>query len=297
MPKRKYSDNDYKYIIDNYYLKTSTEISTIIGCSRQLVLKIWKDNGLKGKDLSRQYYCNFDYFKNIDTRNKAYLIGLLASDGNLFKREGHQGAIRLSLHKNDEDLLNEINKELNYTKPLGYERDYCDITINSDTMYDDLIKIGLYDNKSTTLDSKNIIVPKEFVTDYIRGYFDGDGSIFISKSKTNINIAPSCYHIVIAGYIHNLKSIQNILNYYNIKTQLSIDKRKYNGDNPFGDLKFNSSRDKYLFLKLIYKNIGKIIFMKRKYELSKEFLCLIESNSSNRVNNTKIVEEYNSLCK
>lgn len=264
MGKRKYSDSDYKYIIENYNLKTSTEIAKIVGCSRSLVTKIWNDNSLKGKQKSRQYYCDFNYFNNIDTRNKSYLVGLLASDGCLFKRENHQGCIRLSLHKDDLNLLKDINSELQYDKPLEQTGDYLSITINSEIMYSNLVSIGLYDNKTKYLDSKDIIIPDAFLLDYIRGYFDGDGSIFINKPKSNINITPTCFYISISGYYHNLKSIQNMLLQYNIVAQITIDKRRYGGYNKFANLKFGANKDKYFFLKLIYHDVNKILYMNRK---------------------------------
>ena len=105
MGKIKFSKDDYQYMIDHYNDMTSTEIAKHIGCSRQLVLRIWMQNNLKGKEKSRQYYFNFNYFNTVNTCNKAYLIGLLASDGNLYKRQGHQGQVQIILHKNDEDLL------------------------------------------------------------------------------------------------------------------------------------------------------------------------------------------------
>lgn len=65
MGKQKYTEEDYQFMVDNYNTMTSGNIAKIIGCSRSLVLKVWIDKGLQGKDKSRQYYCNFEYFSTI----------------------------------------------------------------------------------------------------------------------------------------------------------------------------------------------------------------------------------------
>ena len=271
--KRKFSEQDDQFIIEHYYDMTSSEIAKIIGCSRQQVLKIWMVNGLSGKE-HRSYYFNFNYFNKIDTSNKAYIIGLIASDGTLYKRKGHQGLVSIQLHKNDEEILKKISNELNYNKPLNYTKNYCSLTLTSDILYNDLIKVGLYDKKTYTINMNQIKVPNEYLFDYIRGYFDGDGSIFKSLQKSCKNITPCCYNISITGFVHNLKSIQEFLKENEINSQIIIDKRKTILE--FGNLKFGSNKDKYLFLKSIYQNNE--LCIKRKFDIAKEFIEIIEDN-------------------
>lgn len=273
MGKRKFNNDDCQYMIDHYYDMTSSAIADKIGCSRQLVLKIWRKNGLSGKD-NRQYYFNFSYFNQVDTSNKAYIIGLLASDGNLYKRDNHQGQIQILLHKNDEKLLKDIVKEIGGDKPLCYFKDYVTLTINSDKIYNDLLKIGLYDDKTYSINMNNINIPEEFKFDFIRGYFDGDGSIFKHLQTTCKNITPCCYNICISGYIHNLLSMQDFLLGKGISCQINVDKRKYHSSE-FGSLRFGSNKDKELFITNIYKNEG--LKLERKYNLAMEYLNLLKS--------------------
>lgn len=275
MGKKIFNNEDYQYMIDHYYDMTSSAIAKKIKCSRQLVLKIWRENGLSGKDRSRQYYFNFSYFNQIDTSNKAYIIGLLASDGNLYKRDNHQGQIQILLHKKDEKLLKDIIKEMDGNKPLCYFKDYATLTINSDEMYDDLLKIGLYDNKTYSINMNNINIPEEYKFDFLRGYFDGDGSIFKHLQTTCKNITPCCYYICISGYVHNLLAMKEFLLNKGISCQITVDKRKKYHGSEFGNLRFGSIKDKMLFITNIYKNDG--IKLERKYNLAMEYLNLLKS--------------------
>lgn len=282
---KKYSKQDYEFIIEHYLDMTSTEIAKKIGCSRQLVLKVWMDNGLKGKDKSRQYYFDFDYFENINSSNKAYLLGLIASDGNLYKRsEKHQGQIQFCLNEQDVDILHKIKQELKSNKPLmkrtNSKGTYYTLTFVSEKMFNDLINIGLTTNKTKTLNVKHLKIPKCYERDFIRGYFDGDGSIVFNSTKSK-NIRPCCYSISIAGYVENLLSIQNILSKYNVDLKITKDKRKnkYTEDNiyQFASLRSVSNINTYNFLKTIYYNEN-IIKFDRKYERAKQFFKLVDEH-------------------
>lgn len=52
-------------------------------------------------------------------------------------------------------------------------------------MKTDLIRLGCVPNKSLILKfpSENIFSNPELIRHFIRGYFDGDGSVFISREK------------------------------------------------------------------------------------------------------------------
>ena len=74
------------YILSQYEFKSSTDLSKELEVSRALITKIWRVNGLSGKS-SRIYYCDFDFFENIDSPAKAYFLGVMASDGCVYKRK------------------------------------------------------------------------------------------------------------------------------------------------------------------------------------------------------------------
>jgi hypothetical protein len=59
-------------------------------------------------------------------------------------------------------------KEKCYRLQIGYQ-EICK----------DLLKLGIRPKKASTLNSINI--PEEYFPDFVRGFFDGDGSVYIYK--------------------------------------------------------------------------------------------------------------------
>lgn len=158
-------------------------------------------------------------------------------------------------------------------------------------MYNHLVEIGLYDNKTKTLNSKNLKIPDIYIWHFIRGYFDGDGCISINKPKSNKNITPTCYNISITGFKNNLDFFRDVLSNFKINSQFLEDKRSSKADNIFGNLRIGSFRDRYLFLKFLYKDSD--LKMERKFLKSLEFINLVEKGCEPRYKNA--VEEYNNL--
>ena len=283
-PKKFHEYDDY--IIEHYYDKTSTELAQEIGCSRSYITKIWRENNLFGKSQNR-YHMDENYFKNIDTGDKAYLLGLLASDGCLYKRDGHQGLIQISLQKKDQELLQNILEVLKSNYPININQNMATISLTSDKMFNDLSAIGLHPKKTWTINMKEVFsnIPDIFHKDFFRGYFDGDGTItssdnFITVSRTKI------------GYVCPLTTaevFQKILLQNNIESSFYLNsKEKYSKD--FGSIEFTNTTFKYCFLKWIYANSN--LKLKRKYELSKNFVNKVEGNITNRSENLKALKYY-----
>ena len=159
---------------------TAKQLAEQYGCSRSTILKLWMDNDYH-KPPSFSYYVNDNYFSIIDTPNKAYVVGLIASDGNVYKRDGHDGQIRLSFQDGDSEhqLLTSsiIQNDKNY--------EYISISIVSQKLFEDICNIGIAPKKTWKINLAQIIrnIPKQFIRDFLRGYFDGDGSINITKKQ------------------------------------------------------------------------------------------------------------------
>lgn len=110
----------------------------------------------------------------------AYILGFLAADGNIHldTRKGRYGRVYFSIHTNDNKLLYDIAKELGCDDSQVHDRNDENssyLYVYSTEMYDDLVNLGLTDNKSLTLKWLNI--PNQYLKHFIRGYYDGDGSL------------------------------------------------------------------------------------------------------------------------
>ena len=134
----------------------------------------------------RQYHINQDYFKTW-TRDMAYILGLWFADGCIYGGK----MFDITLHQKDKYILKRIAEELGYQ---GHLYDYVDrqaarINFSCVVIYNDIMKLGGTERKSLTVDFPE--VPKEYLGDFIRGYFDGDGYVYYRKGN-KINTAFTC---------------------------------------------------------------------------------------------------------
>lgn len=132
---------------------------------------------------------NYDYFKLIDTPNKAYFLGLFHADRSCTTRQrGKHTEIRfqISLQKQDAQVLEA------FCEQIGLERTRLKTYQSSRKNESDYVKLYLADRRfsSSLLDlkQKSLIdrVPLELRSHFIRGFFDGDGSIYVRRNKNKI---------------------------------------------------------------------------------------------------------------
>lgn len=108
----------------------------------------------------------------------AYAIGLITTDGSLSKDGRH-----IEFTSKDIQLVETFKKCLNLsgidiqTKTSGStSKRYPRIQFSNVKLYKWLLKIGLFPNKSKIIG--RIRIPNKYFFDFLRGCFDGDGTIF-----------------------------------------------------------------------------------------------------------------------
>lgn len=129
-----------------------------------------------------------DFFKNWSS-DMAYVLGFFAADGymTLNKRGGQFWCIQIR----DGDLLEKIKETIKSEHKISIrvrkkpnENNQYRLQIGSVEMCDDLRKLGYYENKTKSLSIPNI--PDKYFSDFVRGYFDGDGNVWaghVNKSR------------------------------------------------------------------------------------------------------------------
>jgi len=137
----------------------------------------------------RKHTFNTDYFKQINSEDRAYWLGFITADGYLNKRGNTLG---ITLNIKDACHLEKFKKAINYTGNLStslsqYSKEHrftekIRIEIYSKELSKDINTYGLDYKKSTSLNSITN-VPKELMHHFIRGYFDGNGCFFLRKYK------------------------------------------------------------------------------------------------------------------
>ena len=125
----------------------------------------------------RAYKKNEAYF-DIPSSNMAWLLGFLASDGSISSSDNN---IKLGLAKKDREILERIRQEVQieneigeYTTTSGSE--VVELRWSSKRHKEALAKYAITPKKTFTL-IPPVNLPYKYWIDYIRGYFDGDGSI------------------------------------------------------------------------------------------------------------------------
>lgn len=133
---------------------------------------------------------NKDYFKVIDSSNKAYFLGFLHADGCISRRQRTKNYEEISLSctivLKDREILDAFCKEIN----LSPDRVRVNFNVRPNEQPTVRINITAKEFTSTLLDLKADTlfkrIPEQFKWDFIRGVFDGDGSIYERRnSKKN----------------------------------------------------------------------------------------------------------------
>lgn len=117
------------------------------------------------------------------SKNFAYAIGLIASDGNLSKDKRHLwlSSKDLEIIKKFKEALNLKNKIGKYARGGEKEKHYFYISFGDVCFYKFLNKIGLTSTKSKTI--QKVSVPCRYFPDFLRGLFDGDGTFYTFWDK------------------------------------------------------------------------------------------------------------------
>lgn len=199
-------------------------IGEIYGCHDTTILNLLTKNGV---DTSRKREChnfrkydvNIDYFKIIDTEEKAYWFGFLLADGHV----SINGHVMIALQNRDVNHLEKFKEALSSNHPIIPHIQYntSSITIGCREMANDLNEKGFNNNKSKSFDVEKIVasVPSQLVNHFIRGYFDGDGCVGIYKQTHSDK---KMYHISILGIEDFMKFIQKSTD---LSCQLKLDAR------------------------------------------------------------------------
>lgn len=140
---------------------------------------------------------NHDYFSTIDTERKAYFLGLTYADGTIVtpkEKIGKQRQKQLAIVLQEEDgyILEEICKDIKPKKSIsivnppsvssrGWKKRAV-FKVSSNKICEDLISKGCLQNKSRVgMIFPNL--PSHLINHFIRGFFDGDGCIYVKEVK------------------------------------------------------------------------------------------------------------------
>lgn len=278
MKRNEWTKEEIEFLKNNYLKQTNKQLSMSLDRTVKAVeVKLTKLGFTRPKKL------NYDdtVFENIDTEEKAYWLGFLMADGYIAVTD-RNAELGIELNVKDKQHLVKFQQFLQ-TNALVQERsrffekvanNYCNkilhscfIRIYSKKIVGDLMALGFRQNKRNE-GLKFCNIPLELRRHFIRGFFDGDGSICQDKYK------PKNYYRcnITAKDEEFLKQIRNVLYENNINSHIH---NWTNGHkHKMYQLSISARQDVDKFLNFIYKDSK--IYLERKYSL-----YLIATSTSN----------------
>lgn len=192
------------------------------------------------------------------SEESCYWAGFLAADGCVDSKN----RVRVMLKYDDLGHLEKLRTFLKSTHTISINTNKyyrCSLEITNAHMCDMLdINFNIVPNKTDKLKFPSHI-PSKYLLPYIRGYFDGDGSICESFSNKN-SITASIYATFASG---SRDFSEKLFSYLQDKLALGGHLQEFEGSNKW-QLKFNTN-DARTLLTYLYKD--SVVYLDRKYAL------------------------------
>lgn len=262
--------NSYdKYRIVDYYYKNKDismdNIAINLNISDRAVRRVLKEEGINTR-LKNRYILDENYFDCIDTESKAYILGFIYADGFV----GDEKFNNIVIAVNDLEILGFIAKEFKFTgnirktKKGGFENSKCGYSLNfsSKIMASRLREIGLYPNKSLTIDTLPQI-DKKLVRHFIRGYFDGDGSIVLSHNTSYYKAIDGVIKYIYPTYCFMILGTKGFLEEIIKEAEFNYAKIHNTKSEKIKCIKINAKKEFNNIFKYLYDN--STIKLQRKY--------------------------------
>lgn len=189
--KSKYADKEQE-ILEEFkknpnYLSVSKKFSLSPTTIKKIVNKndLYSDIGVYG---NKQHNVDEDYFKVIDTEEKAYWLGFIAADGCVYEC-GNSKRFQINLSTVDLEHLKKLKESLKTDYEITFSRndEICTLTICNKNFSENLIKQNIIPRKSLVFEPPEI--REDLIHHFIRGYFDGDGCIYYYEDRNSFEFS------------------------------------------------------------------------------------------------------------
>jgi len=261
------------YIIEK---KSLGDIGKLYGASRAAIYKKIKKFNIKqrsksqarleaqkqGKLPQKYFHINENFF-SIWSPKMAYVLGLMMTDGCISKVKN--GSYRISLCLNDKELLEKVTQAMgseHNVVPSKYQKGLYIFIIGRKKMAHDLINLGVKPRKS--LDLKFPYVPKEYLRDFIRGVFDGDGCVYYLKGNKTKLLATS----FVSGSGKFIYDLEKALQHLGMPPKKIYEIQR---KNTYYTLRYHHKQSMRLF-RIMYENLQNNLCLKRKYDKFKRVI-------------------------
>ena len=222
----------------------------------------------------RKYHFNEKYFDDISNEHKAYWLGFIYADG--CHRE-ERNSLSITLQENDEKLLQKFYEDIECDKPIRkyynkiVDKYYTSIYVQHPHLSKTLLKQGVTNNKSFKIKfPSDEIVPNDLKRHFIRGYFDGNGCIYVPKNRSKMRWS----------IVSNFDFINEMKNY--IESNIPNYKINMHQIENVYEISKGGRFVTQIFLDWLYKD--STVYIQRKYD---KYLEVLEYNRKNGCEQSK----------
>lgn len=239
--------------------------------SGKLIFKNIDENGSENITVLKKIHINKGFF-DVWSDEMAYVLGVIYTDGNIYVGNKSDNSLktvktmpRISIVQKEPELLEKVKLLMNCDAPLYHRKEKYyngiksgstySLSISNYPIFNSLLKIGLTPNKSLTMVFPN--VPDIYFRHFVRGCWDGDGSVFINSSSRNIAASFVCGS---SNFIEVL--LQKLEKFGVLKGKISIQHGKHDSYK----LRYHG-QNCYKLYELLYKNVNNIMYLMRKHKV------------------------------
>ncbi len=251
--------------------------------ARVLAIKNGKFSAFEYDDINDSFFSKW-------SPEMAWVLGLLFTDGNVQRTKS---SLRVSIASVDYDLLCNVRTLLGSTRAIkknvqSYDKSkfIYSFVFFREKMRDDLHKLGLVERKSLVMQFPE--VPERYIRHFIRGCWDGDGSIYLSAGKLRASYVCGSFDFIktLGDELYKIGIYRKILHGYMNSINATLRSQYPNGQYPLKIhiekrsktpsyyLKIDSRENLSKLFYFFYAGIDESLYLKRKYNVFVEGLSL-----------------------
>ena len=219
-----------------------------------------------------------EHFFSIWSPAMAYVLGAVYTDGciipgyNIDPRRSGRSVSYLSLAQKEPELLQKVLALMDCNAKLQYSKErrcgsvvagaLYSFVISSETMYYDLLSLGVTPNKSLTLSFPQM-PGRELIRHFVRGCWDGDGTVFV---PTPGNTAQA-YAGIVSGSTQFMTGLVEHLYHIGIKRfsgQVDEPIRILRNHNAY-DIRIKGRKNLITLFHYLYDGVDSSMRLERKY--------------------------------
>lgn len=185
--------NRYDYSLVEY---VNSKIEVNIICKKHGIFKQTPWGHLKQKGCKKCLLESKIDQRMVIDKNTSYMFGLFQTDGHMSQSERNRGRFCLEISSKDEDIIYKLEKLIPYhigikkrtrnnkIKGRSYRKEYISLKVYNINFRNFLFESGLPYGEKSEIIKPPLHVENLSIKDYVRGLYDGDGSLGLIENGT-----------------------------------------------------------------------------------------------------------------